>query len=466
MNLENNTFYEYSKAQEAAFWRYKLRNAQINVLNHKITAKELAEISEKASQAEIDSKKEAFDNEIQTLQDGLEKFKNNYTEREKIAQEIYNRISKKYGSESPEAKQANKNVEKEQTSKKKQNDEVKNIDDETQKSKSIFDIEKLEQDAQQALELERITQEQYLVLQQQFLTKRNQLELQALEDKQAKLKKDPDHNPSELAKLNAEKLKLEQKYLKDKAELIHKQKLEEQKTSKKFQDALQQSTANSIKGLITLQMGWRDAFRNVLNSMLDALATHISQTMAQHLIGFIFTTNLKRKAIIGDAYTAGAGAYKAVVGIPVVGPILAPVAAAAAFAGTMAFGNSIPSAKGGFDIPSGVNPLTQLHEKEMVLPAPQANVIREMANNKFSLGFLKNFKNGFDIKPELRGLLEYSTRQSNMKFNNETQQQNNIKTNPNVINYHDNSGRLSPQEIRRNAGIIAQALFEYGKGKK
>lgn len=38
-------------------------------------------------------------------------------------------------------------------------------------------------------------------------------------------------------------------------------------------------------------------------------------------------------------------------------------------------------AAGGFDIPSGMNPVTQLHEKEMVLPAQYADVIRGLANN-------------------------------------------------------------------------------------
>jgi len=37
------------------------------------------------------------------------------------------------------------------------------------------------------------------------------------------------------------------------------------------------------------------------------------------------------------------------------------------------------SAEGGYDIPAGVNPLTQLHEKEMVLPKAQAEVIRGLA---------------------------------------------------------------------------------------
>ena len=37
------------------------------------------------------------------------------------------------------------------------------------------------------------------------------------------------------------------------------------------------------------------------------------------------------------------------------------------------------SAEGGYDIPHGVNPMTQLHEEEMVLPKQFANVIRGLA---------------------------------------------------------------------------------------
>jgi lambda family phage tail tape measure protein len=41
----------------------------------------------------------------------------------------------------------------------------------------------------------------------------------------------------------------------------------------------------------------------------------------------------------------------------------------------------VMSAASGYDVPSGVNPLTQLHENEMVLPAQQADVIRGLAGN-------------------------------------------------------------------------------------
>jgi hypothetical protein len=43
-------------------------------------------------------------------------------------------------------------------------------------------------------------------------------------------------------------------------------------------------------------------------------------------------------------------------------------------------GTTIASAEGGYDIPGGVNPVTQLHEKEMVLPRAQADVIRGLAS--------------------------------------------------------------------------------------
>ena len=86
------------------------------------------------------------------------------------------------------------------------------------------------------------------------------------------------------------------------------------------------------------------------------------------------------KNIMNYAWEAMAGAYKAIAGIPYIGPALAPVAAGAAFAGVVGIASSIASARNGFDIPAGMNPMTQLHEKEMVLPQKQADAVRAMAD--------------------------------------------------------------------------------------
>lgn len=86
------------------------------------------------------------------------------------------------------------------------------------------------------------------------------------------------------------------------------------------------------------------------------------------------------KTIAIKAWEAAASVYAAIAGIPYVGPFLAPVMAMAAMGVVGGMVSHIASAEGGYDIPSGVNPMTQLHEREMVLPAKQADVIRNMAD--------------------------------------------------------------------------------------
>lgn len=67
---------------------------------------------------------------------------------------------------------------------------------------------------------------------------------------------------------------------------------------------------------------------------------------------------------------------------PIVGPPLAATIRVLGYASAgVALGTAIASAEGGYDIPSGTNPVTQLHEKEMVLPKAQADVIRGLAGN-------------------------------------------------------------------------------------
>lgn len=81
--------------------------------------------------------------------------------------------------------------------------------------------------------------------------------------------------------------------------------------------------------------------------------------------------------VTGNAAEAASGAAAAVAPTPFIGPSLA----IAAFAGTMALVmGALHSASGGFDI-GNFNPLTQLHAREMVLPAPIADGMRNMIAN-------------------------------------------------------------------------------------
>ena len=92
------------------------------------------------------------------------------------------------------------------------------------------------------------------------------------------------------------------------------------------------------------------------------------------------------KSIMMSAWEAMAGAWAAMSSIPYIGPVLGVAAGAAAFAGVSAIVGKVASARGGYDIPAGVNPMTQLHEEEMVLPKQHANTIRALGKSVMNDG--------------------------------------------------------------------------------
>lgn len=160
------------------------------------------------------------------------------------------------------------------------------------------------------------------------------------------------------------------------------------------------AVSSSLTGMITGHENFRQALANIGNAIVSDFVSMAVRRATNWLAGELTMTsasaagNAARAAshtaaaaegkavdaaasstsVFGDANKAAAGAFSAVAGIPIIGPILAPPAAAAAFAAVMAF--DVFSARGGFDIPAGLNPVTQLHEREMVLPAAIAEPLR------------------------------------------------------------------------------------------
>lgn len=126
------------------------------------------------------------------------------------------------------------------------------------------------------------------------------------------------------------------------------------------------------------------------------------------------------KKIEKEAAQAAAGAYNAMADIPIVGPVLGAVAAAATFTAVMAFG---AFAEKGYDVPggSGVFP-TILHPKEMVLPADLAGGVRSMVKsgttsssttqgNSLSIGrliFAPTVQEPFDVQSHGSEFMDYA----------------------------------------------------------
>ncbi len=126
------------------------------------------------------------------------------------------------------------------------------------------------------------------------------------------------------------------------------------------------------------QGNWRQLAATAIESLI--------QIEAQHLLGFLIHETIEDKKKLSDAKSAARGAYSATSDIPIVGPFLAPLAAAGAFAAVMAFrqGGIVPT-----------DAMALVHQNEMVLPQHISNFIMNAAGSSSGGGQVHHHHNVF-----------------------------------------------------------------------
>ena len=285
--------------------------------------------------------------------------------------------------------------------------------------------------ADQALAAGRISQLERLDLEIEFENRRYQIAYDALQERIALAEQDPTYSQVAIDKLKQQMAELGQGHEREQTKNQGKRENQRRKDAPNVMEMLQdggknvwqeaqQQMGQAFTAMLTRAKSFRQAMGGLFSSIrqtfvqemvskpLAALAGRFAKEGAMWLANGTrqiaaqvatssTVTGIKKAETtenVGmNAIQAAAEAFKAMAGIPYVGPILAVGAAAAAMAAVyglmsgMGGGGSsttttttrIPSAAGGWDIPAGINPLTQLHENEMVLPAEHAQTIREMA---------------------------------------------------------------------------------------
>lgn len=146
-----------------------------------------------------------------------------------------------------------------------------------------------------------------------------------------------------------------------------------------LQSAFSQLFSSIRQGTLTSQSLLVGAFNFAANAVSNALASISAKWLAEQIVGKVSAIKTALSDISASAARAGAAAFASTAAIPVVGPELAPAAGAAAYSGAMGFAALLPAASAakGYDIPGGINPVTQLHQREMVLPAHIADPLRD-----------------------------------------------------------------------------------------
>lgn len=273
---------------------------------------------------------------------------------------------------------------------------------EEKKRFSLSEISIQQQAAEQAYAMCQISYSDMLQLDRQFEQERYDIEAAAIQERLALLQKDPNMSPVEYQKLKNQLLEIDRKHMKDKKAIEGAIKLDDTKPMLKVFDTMKSSFSSALTGMLTGAMNWRQALRGIFSSLLNSFVENLVTPMLMNwamsllrqttLYQTFFATKATQDATaatttaatntaeaMSAAGLAGANATASAAAIPIIGWAMAPEAGAAVYAVAAGFA-ATASASGGYDVPSGVNPITQLHQEEMVLPAKHANVIRSLAD--------------------------------------------------------------------------------------
>jgi hypothetical protein len=364
------SFQQMTKQQEADFWR--------NILEvRKVSDADKLAVLRKAYAAEREVRKEDFDAGQAKLKTEIEAAKVGGQLRIDLATEIARRAGEKYGLESKEYMQAQGEIGKYQREAAERARQLQDVEIESTKRYQLerVELEKVNLDTMEQLGV--ISTAQKLARLKDLKEIEFQIELHSAE----RFAEQQQNNVVAYEKALEQMERLRRKHELDMAQTDAKLKVEGIKPWRSLFDSITNGFSSAIKGVImgtqTLAQAMKNILQTVVVSVIDMGVKMLAQMALDAIMGNLIEKTSALSKITSHAAVAAAGAYAATAAIPYIGPIIAPAAAATAFAGTMSWSAALASAAGGFDIPRGLNPVTQLHQEEMVLPASIANPLRE-----------------------------------------------------------------------------------------
>lgn len=433
---DQGTYYQFSLQQEVEYWQGILKRTDLS-------ASERLGVQRNYLAAQTAMRRQDEGKAFADLQAQAQQYRNNMDARLQIAQQALERSRQLYGQDSQEYRQAAAEVVAIEREKQQQIATMKQQQLAADQQARLGNIAHAEQMAQLDLQANLITQGQLLQAQAEFEQQRYAIEAAALQQRKALLDQDPDRNPVALQQVQQQILALEQTHRNSMAVIGRQQTLESQSNWSGMLGGIQSSWTSGLNGILTGTMSTQGLLQGIFGSIGTAF---IENMVTKPLMAWMFGETAKTGAtvagvgvrtaaeaggaamsvaiwgaatienIIASAWQAMAGAFAAMSAIPIIGPVLGVAAASAAGAFVFGLVKNVASAEGGYDIPAGTNPMTQLHEQEMVLPKQYANVIRQAANGDGQLGGGNNY------------------------------------------HYNDHSGRLTPADIRRNARVFAEEM--------
>jgi transcriptional regulator with XRE-family HTH domain len=226
----------------------------------------------------------------------------------------------------------------------------------------------------------KISADELMQLDIQFEAQRLNIQAGALGSRLALLAQDPTTNAVAMQKIKDEILQVEQQFT-NRVQALHDTAAKQDeaiwdKVSKSMVSSFGSAFEGILTGTETFSQAMQQVFKGILNVFVGVAENMATKWIETNLLNKTTTQTTAAGGVAANAAVAGSGAFAATAAIPFVGPELAPAAGTLAYSLAMGYQALVPAGFNGFDVPQGVNPLTQLHQREMVLPAGLADTVR------------------------------------------------------------------------------------------
>lgn len=342
--------------------------------------------------------KDKFDAEIESLKGQEAAARNNYDIKIALAEKEAQRIGEFYGMESKAYAAAQNHILDLKRAASDQLQQISQLQAQSATNAALADVDVRQSAAQLEVDLGRSTKAELLEQERAFEEERYAIREQALE-KQLQLAARSNDDPVKVAQLQAQLEDLERGHQRRLQAIRSKATLEGSKEWRSATNQMEGGFASAMASMIKGQKTFADGMRAMAGSVLDAVVTMITeiaaQWLAQQLAQLVLGKTTSASIIVAKAAEAGAGGVASMAAAPFPMNLTAPAFGAAMHTAAMFFQAEVAAARG-YDVPAGVMPITQLHPREMVLPAELADVVRGAAGSGARAGGLTMFVNAVD----------------------------------------------------------------------
>lgn len=259
-------------------------------------------------------------------------------------------------------------------------DKLKTLGIDADEASALHELDMVDQVNQAKFAAQVLTSEQIIALDKAQEEKKYAVQLNAQVQRQQLAIGDPTMDPAALEAVNQKLLTLQQQHALAVQGMNLKMAADANSSYKTIENSLSSSLNSTISGLLANTTTLASGLKSILVSVGQIIVTElITKPLAAKVIAWAQEKIMNAGKVASSAAVAGAAGTASFAGAPWPIDMGAPAFGAAMAADAIGY-EVAASAEGGYDIPAGVNPVTQLHQSEMVLPKEQADAVRDMSS--------------------------------------------------------------------------------------